>query len=107
MRAILPGGRCQFTIRFWNLNKQELQRLIWCLALEQGLAHKIGKCRYLGFGSLRLQILPDSFLVDWASRYSAEANQDWRLPINVDEWINPDVIEHCEELRKALDAKQL
>jgi hypothetical protein len=107
MRAILPGARCRFTVRFWNLDEGELQRLIWCLVLGQGLAHKIGRSRYLGFGSLRLRVLPESFLVDWANRYSGKPEQDWRLPVNVDEWINTKVIKHYAELRKALDAKQL
>jgi CRISPR/Cas system CSM-associated protein Csm3 (group 7 of RAMP superfamily) len=105
VRAVLPGSRCRLTVRFWNLNEQELQRLVWCLVLEQGLAHKMGASRYLGFGSLRLQILPDSFFIHWADRYSGKEN--WRLPINVDEWINPDVIEHYTELRKALASKSI
>ncbi|MFQ5628720.1 MAG: RAMP superfamily CRISPR-associated protein, partial [bacterium] len=53
MRAILPGAQCRFAIRFWNLTKDELQRLTWCVALEPGMAHKMGKSRYLGFGSIR------------------------------------------------------
>jgi CRISPR/Cas system CSM-associated protein Csm3 (group 7 of RAMP superfamily) len=106
-RAILPGARARFTIRFWNLDEQELQRLIWCVVLEPGLAHKMGNNRYLGFGSLRLQILPDSFLIDWAKRYADKAEQEWQLPIRVDEWIKPDVIEHYTALRKALNAKRL
>ncbi|HID63907.1 MAG TPA: hypothetical protein EYP49_14395, partial [Anaerolineae bacterium] len=106
-RAILPGSRARFTIRFWNLDEQELQRLIWCVALEPGLAHKVGNNRYLGFGSLRLQILPDSFLIDWTKRYADKAEQEWQLPIQVDEWIRPDVIKHHTALQRALNAKQL
>jgi len=106
-RAILPGSRARFTIRFWNLDDRELQRLIWCVALEPGLAHKMGNNRYLGFGSLRLQVLPDSFLIDWARRYAGEPEQSWRLPIQVEEWIKPDVIEHYAALRKALNVKRL
>lgn len=106
-RAILPGARARFTVRFWNLDEQELQRLIWCVALEPELAHKMGNNRYLGFGSLRLRILPDSFLIDWAKRYAGEPEQNWRLSIEVDEWIKPDVVKHYTALRKALNAKQL
>jgi hypothetical protein len=106
-RAILPGAKCRFTIRFWNLEQPELQRLIWSVALEPGLAHKMGKGRYLGFGSLRLQILPDSFLIDWANRYAQKAAKAGHLPINVNEWINPGVIAHYAELQKALNAKHL
>jgi CRISPR/Cas system CSM-associated protein Csm3 (group 7 of RAMP superfamily) len=106
-RAILPGARARFTIRFWNLDEQELQRLIWCVVLEPGLAHKVGNNRYLGFGSLRLQILPDSFLIDWTKRYAGEPELSWRLPIQVDEWVKPGVIAHHTELRRALNAQQL
>ncbi|MDZ7290847.1 MAG: RAMP superfamily CRISPR-associated protein [candidate division KSB1 bacterium] len=107
MRAILPGAKCRFTIRFWNLEQQELQRLIWCLALEPTLAHKMGRGRYLGFGSLRLHIQPESFLTDWANRYTNQNDQAWRLPIKVEEWINPSVIAHYSELQKALNAQYL
>jgi len=106
-RAILPGARARFAIRFWNLEQEELQRLIWCVALEPGLAHKIGSNRYLGFGSLRLHILPESFLIDWTKRYSGEPEESWRLPIQVDEWLNPEVVYHYIALRRALNAKQL
>jgi CRISPR/Cas system CSM-associated protein Csm3 (group 7 of RAMP superfamily) len=106
-RAILPGARARFTIRFWNLGEQELQKLIWCVALEPGLGHKMGNNRYLGFGSLRLHILPDSFLIDWANRYTGKSEQDWQLPIQVDEWVKPDVIKHHAALQRALNVKQL
>jgi CRISPR/Cas system CSM-associated protein Csm3 (group 7 of RAMP superfamily) len=107
MRAILPGARCRFTVRFWNLEQQELQRLIWSLVLEPGLAHKMGRGRYLGFGSLRLQLEPDSFLTDWANRYAGKSEENWRMPIKANEWINPGVIANYEELKKALDAKHI
>jgi CRISPR/Cas system CSM-associated protein Csm3 (group 7 of RAMP superfamily) len=106
-KAILPGARARFTIRFWNLEEQELQRLVWCVALESGLAHKMGNNRYLGFGSLRLQILPDSFLIDWAKRYTGEPEESWRVPIQVDEWIEPAVIYHHAALHRALNVKRL
>lgn len=105
-RAILPGARAHLTIRFWNLEEQELQRLIWCVALEPGLAHKIGNNRYLGFGSIRLRILPDSFLVNWARRYGT-LEQEWRQPLRVDEWLRTDVIRHYDQLRRLLNAQQL
>ena len=70
-----PAGRARFTIQFWNLGEQELQRLIWCVVLEPKLAHKLGKHRHVGFGSLRLQILPDSFLIDWGERYASQSGK--------------------------------
>ncbi len=106
LRAILPGARARFTIRFWNLEEQELQRLIWCVALEPRLAHKLGRHRYVGFGSLRLSLLPDSFLIRWDERYAKPA-QDWRQPIRVADWLNPKVIAFYSDLQTALDAKSV
>ncbi len=107
MRAILPSARCRFSVRFWNLLESELQRLIWCLELEDGLAHKMGKARYLGFGSLKLRLLNDSYLINWANRYSGKADDSWRSPLQASDWINPKVIAHYAELQEALNAKQI
>jgi len=102
-RAILPGARARLTIRFWNLEDEELQRLIWCVVLEPGLAHKMGNHRYLGFGSLRFHILPqESHLIDWARRYAGQPEEAWRIPIQVEQWIKPVVIKHYLALRQAL-----
>lgn len=101
-RAVLPGSRARFTLRFWNLEEEELQRLVWCLALEEGLAHKVGKNRYLGLGSLRLRVLPESHLTDWAERYGAGAADQGRLPFDAAQWSNPDIVHHLEELRRTL-----
>ena len=101
-RAILPGSRARFTIRFWNLEDEELRRLLWSVVLEPDLAHKLGHARYLGFGSLRLSIQPESFLIDWEKRYSGD---DWRLPLVADEWLDTGVIRNYPALRKALHAQ--
>jgi len=103
-RAIMPGGKARFTIRFWNLEEEELRRLIWCLVLEPGLAHKIGHHRYLGLGSLRIRLLPESYLIDWEKRYTGEP---WRQPIRAEEWGTPAVVAYYAELKKALDAQSI
>ena len=102
-RAILPGAKARFTIRFWNLEKEELQRLIWCVGLEDGLAHKLGHHRYVGFGSLRLRILPESELTDWAKRYASQAGG--QSPLKAADWVEPKVVAYRAELLKALDAR--
>jgi CRISPR/Cas system CSM-associated protein Csm3 (group 7 of RAMP superfamily) len=107
MRAILPGSKCHFKIRFWNLLEEELQRLIWCLALEEGLAHKMGKARYLGFGSLKLNLLNDSYLINWENRYAGKAKESWQTPIKAADWINPKIIANYDKLHEALNAKQI
>ncbi|PXF57004.1 MAG: hypothetical protein C4B58_11415 [Deltaproteobacteria bacterium] len=107
IRAILPGGKFHTSIRFWNLKKEELQRLIWCLEMENGMAHKVGKTRYLGFGSLTMRVLPESYLIDWNARYAGDKNGKWRKPLSADQWLNSKVIAHHSELLKALNAKSL
>jgi hypothetical protein len=67
----------------------------------------MGKGRYVGFGSLRLQLQPESFLTDWANRYAQKSEQAWRLPIKANEWVNPGAIAHYTELQKALNAQHL
>ncbi len=106
-RAILPGARARLDIRFWNLEKEEMSRLIWSIVLEPELAHKMGKNRYLGFGSLRLRILPDSFTIDWARRYADAPPSEWKQPIPVAQWLDSSKIAHYQALKRALNAECL
>jgi len=106
-RAILPGGKARFTLRFWNLEDDELRRLLWCTALGADLAHKIGHHRYLGFGALRMRLLPESFLIDWSKRYSGRPADEWRLPVDVPASGDAKLIAHYAELQKALNANAL
>lgn len=107
VRAILPGARARLAIRFWNLEEQELQRLMWCIALEPHLAHKLGKHRHVGFGSVRLHILPESWLTRLDVRYSGAADARWQQPLVFAEWFQPQVIAHYSELQTALNAQSL
>ncbi len=106
-RALMPGERARFTIRFWNLMEEELKRLIWCVALEPEMAHKMGNHRYLGFGSLRLHIAEESFLIDWDKRYAGESADQWRRPLSVRDYLDPQTIRHHDKLKKTLDAGAL
>jgi CRISPR/Cas system CSM-associated protein Csm3 (group 7 of RAMP superfamily) len=105
VRAILPGARARFHVRFWNLEEAELQRLIWCLTLEENLAHKLGKHRYLGLGTIRVCALPDSFLTDWGQRYGGQPAEQGRLPLDVSQWQNRSVIQHYVALQQALQTE--
>ncbi len=106
VRAILPGARARFNIRFWNLEEEELQRLIWCVSLEGG-AHKIGKHRHLGFGSLRLHLLPECHLIDWPKRYASGSAANWQQPLDPAAWLNPQIIQHYQELRQITNVDRL
>ncbi len=105
MHAILPGARCRFSLRFWNLEEQELKRLLWSLVLEPNLGHKMGKGRYVGFGSLRFSLQPESYLIDWSQRYAGKSEAEWRKPIAPQDWLDPKVIVNYEELRRLLNAE--
>ena len=107
IRAILPGARARFGIRFWNLEESELQRLIWCIVLEPHLAHKLGKHRHVGFGSLRLRLLPESSFTRLGERYTGAPEQQWAQPLHVADWLKPQVIAHYSELQTALNVKLL
>jgi len=100
-RGILPENTARFNIRFWNLETEELQRLIWCLVLEKGLAHKCGNGRYLGMGSLQLSILPESYTINWEQRYQSD---QWKDPIDISKWLKKDCIKNYNALKDALDA---
>ncbi len=106
VRAVLPGAKARFTVRFWNLEKLELQRLLWCLTLGTDLAHKLGQHRYVGFGSVRFALTPQSFLIDWEKRYAAP-DKEWKLPVVPDMWLDTGVIANYAQLREALSAKSL
>ncbi|KPA14737.1 protein containing DUF324, partial [Candidatus Magnetomorum sp. HK-1] len=101
-RAVLPGSKCNFRIRFWNLETEEIQRLLWSLTLEDGLAHKCGNGRYLGLGSLQIKLLPESYTIKWDSRYG---NDDWKEPIDIPQ--NTDCIKNYNALKDSLDAQCL
>lgn len=101
-RAMLPGSTATFSIRFWNLKEEELQRLLWCLVLEPNLAHKLGAYRYLGLGSLRLSLLPASHLIDWEARYINAGN--WKKPLDASQLIKTDVIKNYNVLKDHLYA---
>ncbi|MBL8150720.1 MAG: TIGR03986 family CRISPR-associated RAMP protein [Blastocatellia bacterium] len=45
-----------FTVRFENLEEYELGLLLWSLALEDCMAHKIGMGKPLGLGSVKIKI---------------------------------------------------
>lgn len=106
-RAILPGSKARFSLRFWNLTDEELNRLLWCINLEAGLAHKMGNHRYLGFGSLRFRVTAESFLIDWAARYSDSAPEPGKRPINAEKLADANTIRNYQQIRQVLDAGAL
>lgn len=106
-RAMMPGSRARFAIRFWNLTAEELGRLTWCVGLEAGLAHKMGGCRYIGFGSIKMTVLPESYLIDWEKRYSGRSESRWKTPFEVDASAPKRVVRHYSEIKRVLNAEHI
>ncbi len=104
-RAVMPGSKARFTIRFWNLLDEELQRLVWCIMLASTLAHKMGNRRYLGFGSIRFKLKSPWFFVDWAKRYSGSQEKDWQRQPRIE--LDPAVISHHDSLQQVLNADRI
>ena len=62
------GSQFAFSLQFTNLETLELQTLLYTLALEQDMRHKIGYAKPAGFGSVRFDITKLT-LIDYANRY--------------------------------------
>ena len=56
IEPLAKGNRFRFQIIFENLAKWELGHLLYCLELEQGMAHRLGMGKPLGLGSVTIQI---------------------------------------------------
>ncbi len=69
-RYAKTGSVFSFKVHFTNLQREELQKLIWAIELEKGLGHKIGKGKALHFGSCRINIR-EAHLIDWKKRFSS------------------------------------
>jgi len=50
------GNEFQFEVSFENLEEWELGLLLYCLELEPGLAHKLGRGKAFGFGSIEAEV---------------------------------------------------
>lgn len=102
VRAVQPGSKAYANIRFWNLTDEELARLVWCVNLNENMAHKLGGHRYVGFGSMRLSILPQSYAIDWTKRYSSINPNTWQKPLDLESLQKSAKIQHQQALRQLL-----
>lgn len=68
VRLLAADNEFKFTVRFENLEAHELGMLLWSLALEDGLEHKIGMGKPIGLGSVNISI-EELRLIDRNCRY--------------------------------------
>lgn len=87
IEALLPGHHFDFTVQFTSLSEEELNLLIYILALERNvsvkigekekirltgpLRHKIGFAKPLGMGSCRISISEINYLSEPKTRFAS------------------------------------
>lgn len=76
--ALNPGAKFNFTIRFENLSPVELGALLWSVEMEEGMHHKVGLAKPLGFGSVKLSIKKIE-IFDHKERYNSFTNSIWKI----------------------------
>jgi CRISPR/Cas system CSM-associated protein Csm3 (group 7 of RAMP superfamily) len=91
-----PGTVFTFSVRFENLSKLELSRLLAILTLDSEHAHKLGMAKPLGYGSCRITIRQEgSFAAEGGSRYqswgSGEPSFDLPQGKIEEEWLKGDL----------------
>ncbi len=75
--ALKPGASFTFTVDFENLAPLELGALLYALELEDGMYHRLGYAKPLGFGSVKITVEKVE-IVDWQERLqSIEAGAGW------------------------------
>lgn len=88
--ALKPGARFKFTMEFENLALVELGALLWSIEMEDGMFHKLGMGKPLGFGSVKISIKKLEVL-NIKERYSSFKSSGWRV-VNKDtyttKWTN-------------------
>ncbi len=65
--ALKPGATFTFTVDFENLAPLELGALLYALELEEGMVHRLGYAKPLGFGSVKVTI-EKTKIIDWETR---------------------------------------
>jgi CRISPR-associated protein (TIGR03986 family) len=76
--ALRPGSTFTFTVDFENLAPLELGALLYALELENGMFHRLGYAKPLGFGSVKVTV-ESVQTIDWETRlHSIEPEAGWR-----------------------------
>jgi len=71
-----PGSRFEFKMEFENLTEVELGALLWALELEEGMFHRLGLGKPLGFGSVKLRVTGLEIMRP-GRRYVSLADSGW------------------------------
>ena len=79
VRGVLqPGATFTFILDFENLRPTELGALLYALELEDGMYHRLGYAKPLGFGSVKITV-DEVKVMDWEARLqSLEPGAGWK-----------------------------
>lgn len=76
--ALKPGATFTFTLDFENLAPLELGALLYALELEEGMFHRLGYAKSLGFGSVKVRV-ESVKTIDWQRRLqSVDLDAGWK-----------------------------
>ncbi len=75
--ALQPGATFTFTVDFENLAPLELGALLYALELEEGLFHRLGYAKPLGFGSVKVTV-ESVEVIDWEKRLQSIEQSGWQ-----------------------------
>ena len=85
--ALKPGAHFSFTLEFENFQPEELGALLFALKLEDGLHHRLGYAKPLGFGSVQIALDKLSWL-DWATRLKTLEPKDGEINLDPNKFEN-------------------
>lgn len=95
--VLAPGARFTFQVKFENLQPGELGALLWSLQLEDGMFHRLGFAKPLGFGSVKICVTEvaiqsmatryDSLLYSNARADQLTKDEPQTPPTSVKDWI--------------------
>lgn len=80
--ALDTGATFKFTVEFENLAPLELGALLYALELEEGMFHRLGYAKPLGFGSIKITVDSLKKIDDWSERLSSLDSEAGWSPAN-------------------------
>jgi len=108
VQPVEEGSVFHFEVEYTDLDVDELRLLLYALALEEGLWHKIGLGKPIGLGSAHLEIVKWT-RIDQSARYRtlgggvAEPLENEALKAELEGWLLPYRQSQAEPFRKLRD----
>jgi CRISPR-associated protein (TIGR03986 family) len=99
--ALKPGAQFSFDLEFENLAELELGALLYALQLEEGMVHRLGYAKPLGFGSVRLTV-QETRVVDWSARLDSVGVKDGWMDLS--EFTGKSAAELAANFRQTMEA---